>query len=99
MISTARATRSERWSPSTCLFEFEPNKVRGEGTKSGNRGRGSRPFASATASLSEGVMTKPTASYSPPPPKPKVSNGSGCFPLLSAGVQTQAPMTRTLHFS
>lgn len=37
------------------------------------RGRSSRHFASATASLSEGVMSKPTVSYSTPPPKPKVS--------------------------
>ena len=37
------------------------------------RGRSSRHFASATASLSEGVMSKPTVTYSPPPPKPKVS--------------------------
>ena len=38
----------------------------------GGCGSSSRHFALATASMSEGVMSKPQVSFSPSPPKPKV---------------------------
>ena len=86
MITTARATRSERWSPS-CSFEFELIQSRDEATKSGARGRGRRPFASASASLSEGVMSKPSAGYSPPPHKPKV-----CLDAVNTDIVCKCPV-------
>lgn len=84
MIVTATATRAERWDAS-CVFEFEPSHAKCDVTsaKSGAHGRGRRHFASASVALSEGVMSKPSASYSPPPPKPKVRTTLWDAPLYS----------------
>ena len=73
MISSTRAARAEHWN-SSLTFELdttttEPTGKSGEGkTRRSSR----RPFASASAALTEGVTRKASTSYSPPPPKPKV---------------------------
>ena len=71
MTFNNRAARAQQWKPTyTFEFEYQPR----EEPISARRGkRSSCQFASATASLSEGVMSKPNVSFSPPPPKPKVS--------------------------
>ena len=71
MAFNTRAARAQQWKPTyTFEFEYQPR----EDPISARRGkRGSCQFASATASLSEGVMSKPNVSFSPPSPKPKVS--------------------------
>ena len=70
MTFNTRAARAQQWKPTyTFEFEYQPR----EKPIPARRGkRSSCQFASATASLSEGVMSKPNVSFSPPPPKPKV---------------------------
>lgn len=53
--------------------------------------RSSCQFASATASLSEGVMSKPNVSFSPPPPKPKVNV------MVLAATDIRLQMTQNQH--
>ena len=71
MTFNTRAARAPQWKP-TYTFEFE-YQPREEPVMARRGKRSSCQFASATASLSEGVMSKPNVSFSPPPPKPKVS--------------------------
>ena len=69
MTFNTRAARAQQWKP-TYTFEFRPQE---EPIPARRGSRSGCQFASATASLSEGVMSKPNVSFSPPPPKPKVN--------------------------
>jgi hypothetical protein len=89
MISSTRATRTERWSRSL-TFELDAASASNDAASGSQQGANSRrrtrrPFASASAALSEGVGAKAAASYSPPPPKPKVGAHLMCG-LLSQAV-------------
>ena len=75
MTFSTRAARAEQWKPSY-TFELQVTEEPAM-TRRGSRSS-SRHFASATASMSEGVMNKTQVSFSPPPPKPKV-----CLQTLS----------------
>ncbi|CAL5227018.1 g9911 [Coccomyxa viridis] len=93
MPFSTRAARAEQWKPS-CTFELQAAEEPAMARR-GRRNSSSRHFASATASMSEGVMSKPQVSFSPPPPKPKVDTKPASD--IIAGAVARAASQGTIH--